>query len=61
MQERKKEDIDSAHSTFSDLLGTSVNITNAVRLGKKERRDRLIKISVESLDQKKLFFEINLN
>ena len=44
---RKKEDIDFAHSTFSDVLSTSAN---AVRLGKKESRDRLLKISVESLD-----------
>ena len=32
---RKKEDIDFAQVTFSNILGTSVTITNAVRLGKK--------------------------
>lgn len=50
---RKKEDIDFVKSTFSDVLGVPAVITNAVRLGKKESRDRLLKIAVESLDQKK--------
>ena len=51
---RKKDDIDFASATFSDVLGTPVTITNAVRLGKKESHDRLLKISVESLEQKKV-------
>ena len=50
---KKKEDIDFAQSTFSNILGTPVTVTNAVRLGKKESRDRLLRITVESLDQKK--------
>ena len=50
---RKKEDIDFTQSTFLNILGTPVTITNAVRLGKKESHDRLLKITVESLDQKK--------
>jgi len=50
---RKKDDIDFAQETFSNILGTSVTIKNAVRLGKKESQNRLLKITVESLDQKK--------
>jgi len=47
---RKKEDIDFAQATFSNILGTSVTIT---RLGKKESKNKLLKITVGSLDQKK--------
>ena len=54
---RKKEDIDFAQSTFSNILGTAVTVTNAVKLGKKENRDRLLKITVESLDQKKAILQ----
>ena len=32
---QEKNDVDFAHSMFSDVLGTSANITNALRLGKK--------------------------
>jgi len=39
------------------FLGTPVTVTNAVRLGKKESRDRLLKITVESLDQKKAILQ----
>jgi len=50
---RKKEDTDFVQQVFSDVLSTPATITNAIRLGKKDSRIRLLKISVESLDQKK--------
>jgi len=48
-----KEGIDFAQAIFSNILGTSVTITNAARLGKKVSKNRLLKITVESLDLKK--------
>ena len=50
---RKKKDTDFVQSVFSDVLSTPATITNAIRLGKKDSRTRLLKITVESLDEKK--------
>ena len=51
-QVRKKEDIDFVQSVFSEILNTPATVTNAIRLGKKDSRVRLLKVSVESLDKK---------
>jgi len=50
---RKKEDIDFVKSVFSDVLSTPATISNAIRLGKKSHRTRLLKIMVQSVEEKK--------
>ena len=50
---RKKEDTDFVQSVFSNVLNFSATITNAIRLGKKYSHTRLLKITVQSLDEKK--------
>ena len=47
-QSRKREDIDHVSSIFHKPLGVSVQITNAVRLGKRGDKPRFLKVSVDS-------------
>ena len=48
-----KTDADFVQSVYSEILSTPATVMNAIRLGKKDTRVRLLKISVESLDEKK--------
>ena len=52
---RKKKDTDFVQSVFSDVLSVPTTITNAIRIGKKDSRVRLLKIIIQSLDEKKAF------
>ena len=49
---RKKTDMDVAAKIFQKNLEVSVKVTNAVRLGKKSNKPRLLKISVDSQQSK---------
>ena len=49
---RKKEDMDVATNMFEKNLGVKVKVTNAVRLGKKSDKPRLLKISMDSQKSK---------
>ena len=40
-------------SVYSNVLNSPAIITNAIRLGKKDSHTRLLKITVQSLDEKK--------
>lgn len=51
-QTRKKEDIDHVSDIFHKSLGVPVQITNAIRLGKRGDKPRLLKVSVDSLKSK---------
>jgi len=51
---KKKEDTDFVQQIFSDVLNTPATVTNTIRLGKKDSCMRLLKITLESLDQKKV-------
>lgn len=50
---RKKEDTDFVQSVFKDVLSIPTTITNSIRIGKKDSRARLLKITIQSLDEKK--------
>ena len=50
---RKKEDTDFVQSVFSNVLNSPATIIDDIRLGKKDSRTRLLKITVQSLDEKK--------
>jgi len=52
---RKKEDMDVATNMFEKNLGVKVKVTNAVRLGKKSDKPRLLKISMDSQNYTKLW------
>ena len=45
---RKKEDIEQVSSIFQKTLALSVKVTNAVRLGKRSDKSRLLKVTVDS-------------
>lgn len=51
-QSRKSEDIDVSSKLIQKYLGTPVTITNAIRLGSKGAKPRLLKISVSSKREK---------
>lgn len=56
---RKKKDTDFVQSVFSNVLNSPATITNAIRFGKKDSHTRLLKKTVQSLDEKKLSFVTN--
>ena len=49
---RKKEDIKKCSSIFQTYLGSQVCITNAIRLGKKSDKPRLLKLTLSSTQEK---------
>jgi len=49
---RKKEDIEQVSNIFQKSLGVAVRVVNAVRLGKRSDRPRLLKVSVDSESSK---------
>ena len=51
-QQRKKDDISKITEIFKDVLQVAPKITNAVRIGKKGDKIRLLKISVETEKEK---------
>ena len=57
--ERRSSYTDFVQSVFSDMLSIPATITNAIRIGKKVSCMRLLKITIQSLDEKKLFFITN--
>ena len=50
-QSRKQYDIDQATNVFK-AIGVTASITNAMRLGKKSTKPHLLKITVNSIDEK---------
>ena len=53
--ERKADDISKVEKLLHDYLGINPTISNAIRLGKKSDRPRLLKISVATIQP---FYEI---
>lgn len=51
---RKKDDIKKCSSVFQSYLGSQVSITNAIRLGKKTDKPRLLKLTLSSTQEKSL-------
>lgn len=51
-QARKKQDIDNISRIFQKNLGVNVKVTNALRLGKKGDKPRLLKITMDSEQSK---------
>ena len=51
-QTRKRDDIKKATSLFTKCLGVETLVTNAIRIGKKCDRARLLKVFVSSLQDK---------
>lgn len=51
-QQRKRDDINKITEIFKDVLHVTPKVTNAVRLGKKGDKMRLLKISVETEKEK---------
>ena len=49
---RKSDDINKVTSLFSDYLGVTCSVTNAVRIGKKGTKPHLLKVSVSNLQEK---------
>jgi len=56
-QSRKTEDIDVSCKLIQKYLGTPVTITNAIRLGSKGSKPRLLKMSVSSKGEKGLILK----
>ena len=54
---RKKEDIKKCCSLFQTYLGPQVSITNAVRLGKRADKPRLLKLTLSSNQEKSLILK----
>lgn len=50
--DRKSTDLSKVTSLFSDYLGVTCSVTNAVRIGKKGTKPRLLKVSVSNLQDK---------
>ena len=51
-QERKQCNTDEVNSIFQQYLGVTVNITRAVRLGKKRTRPRLLMVQTGNKQEK---------
>ena len=49
---RKKDDVNGARSLFSEYIGVEATVTNAIRIGKKGVKPRLLKVSVSNLEDK---------
>ena len=49
---RKSDDISKVTSLFSDYLGVTCSVTNAVQIGKKGTKSHLLKVSVSNLQEK---------
>ena len=49
---RKEDDISECKSLFQKYLGVTVSIHNAIRLGKRSDKSRLLKISLSSTQEK---------
>ena len=49
---RKKDDVKEATSVFSEYVGVETVVTNAIRIGKKGTKPRLLKVSVRNLQDK---------
>ena len=49
---RKQDDIKKCEQLFQNYLGIKVAITNAFRLGKKSNRPRLLKVTLNNLEEK---------
>ena len=49
---RKQEDISKLQTLFKDYMQITPNISNAIRLGKKNSGARLLKVTVCSIDEK---------
>ena len=50
--ERKEEGLTRLNGLFKDYLQVSPDITKVIRLGKKDDKPRLLKVSVASIDQR---------
>ena len=50
--EKKEEDLNRLNNLFKDNLQISANITKVIRLGKRDDKPRLLKVSLGSADQK---------
>lgn len=51
-QTRKTEDINVVSDIFQKGLGVNVKVCNAVRLGKRENKPRLLKVTVDSVQSR---------
>ncbi|MCY3929439.1 MAG: hypothetical protein OXG81_14325, partial [Acidobacteria bacterium] len=51
---RKQEDIVKVSSLLDSYLGVKVSINNAIRIGKRKEKPRLLKITVGSLQEKNM-------
>ena len=50
--DRKQDDISKVTTLFSKYLGVETVVTNAIRIGQKGTKPRLLKVSVSSLQDK---------
>ena len=50
--DRKSTDLSKVTSLFSNYLGVTCSVTNAVQIGKKGTKPRLLKVSVSNLQDK---------
>jgi len=57
---RKKEGIKKCSSVFQSYLGSQVSITNAICLGKKTDKPRLLKLTLSSTQEKSLALQLLL-
>ena len=57
---RKEDDIKKCSSIFQTYLGSSADITNAIRLGKRSDKPRLLKITLNSAQEKSLILKNKL-
>ena len=49
---KKKDDINKVTSLFTEYIGVETAVTNAVRIGKKGNKPRLLKVGVSNLQDK---------
>ena len=49
---RKKDDMIGVTSLFSEYIGVETTVTNAIRIGKKGDKPRLLKVSISNLQDK---------
>ena len=49
---RKKDDIHKVTSLFTEYIGVETTVTNAIRIGKKGTKPRLLKVGISNLQDK---------
>ena len=58
---RKKDDIQNLTTLFNQYIGVPASVTNAIRIGKHSTKPRLIKVSLSSIEEKRMILRNHFN